>query len=107
MLAGPLLVSGILLAGWAVATVEDKDIQKPSQLVTSGPYAITRNPMYLAWHVVYGAAALLSNSFWLFALLPGLLLITHFTAILPEERRLDRQFGETYRCYQERVRRYL
>lgn len=107
MLAGLLLLSGILLVGWAVTTVEDQDVQKPSRLVTSGPYAFTRNPMYLAWHMLYGAVTLLANATWHLVLLPGLLLFTHYTAILPEERRLDRQFGETYRRYQERVRRYL
>jgi protein-S-isoprenylcysteine O-methyltransferase Ste14 len=106
-LAWPLLLSGSFLAGWAVAAAQDQDIQKPSRLVTTGPYAYTRNPMYLAWNMIYVAAALLANSAWLLALLPALIFFTHFYAIKPEERYLDRQFGETYRRYCARVRRYL
>jgi protein-S-isoprenylcysteine O-methyltransferase Ste14 len=106
-LASPLLLSGVFLAGWAVAAARDQDIQKPSRLVTTGPYAYTRNPMYLAWNMIYVAAALLANSAWLLALLPAPIFFTHFYAIKPEERYLDRQFGETYRRYCARVRRYL
>jgi len=37
----------------------------------------------------------------------GALAVVHFTAVLPEERYLQEQFGEAYSRYKSRVRRYL
>ena len=107
ILGWPLLLSGVLLTGWAVKSVQDQDIQKPSQIVTTGPYAFTRNPMYVAWTLIYAAAALLLNTAWLVVLLPVLLLFTHYFVIRPEEHQLERRFGEEYHRYCARVRRYL
>ena len=106
-LGWPLLLSGIFLAGWAVASVQDQELQKPSKIVSTGPYSFTRNPMYVAWTMIYIAAALLVNSAWLVVLLPVLLLFTHYFVIQLEERQLERRFGEEYRRYCARVRRYL
>jgi protein-S-isoprenylcysteine O-methyltransferase Ste14 len=107
ILGWPLLLAGILLAGWAVAAVREQDIAKPSKIVSAGPYAFTRNPMYLAWNAIYIAVTLLLNTDWLVVLLPAVLLFTHYFAIRPEERQLEGQFGEEYRRYRARVRRYV
>jgi protein-S-isoprenylcysteine O-methyltransferase Ste14 len=107
VLGGLALASGVLLAGWAVAAVREQDLQEPEEIVTSGPYAFSRNPMYLAWTLIYLGGAVLVNSIWLVLLLPVLLLFTHFFVIRSEERQLEAQFGEAYREYRAGVRRYL
>jgi protein-S-isoprenylcysteine O-methyltransferase Ste14 len=83
-----------LLAAWAVAAVKDRDVEKPTEIISSGPYAFGRNPMYLAWTILYVAAAVLVNTWWLILLLPVLLLVTHYFVVRQEERQLEQQFGE-------------
>jgi protein-S-isoprenylcysteine O-methyltransferase Ste14 len=102
-----LLLAGILLALWATVTFKEMDFSKPIAVMTTGPYALSRNPMYVAWHVIYLAVALLVNTWWLFMPLPVPLLVTHFYDVRREERQLEEKFGEAYRQYCARVRRYV
>ena len=78
-----------------------------SQLVTTGIYRISRNPMYVGFTLGYLAVACWFNSVWLFLLLPVVLLVMLYGVILREEAYLERQFGEEYRAYRGRVRRWL
>ena len=104
---GPLIASlGVVTTAWAVVAAEDVDVASPAKVVTSGPYAFTRNPMYVGWTLVYAGVTLTVRSGWLLILLPPLLAHTHRT-VLREERRLETRFGPDYRRYRERVRRYL
>ena len=107
VLGWSLLLMGILLALWATATFKEMDFGKPTAVITAGPYAFSRNPMYVAWAMIYLAIALLVNTWWLVILLPVLLLFVHFRHVLREERQLERKFGEAYRQYRARVRRYF
>jgi protein-S-isoprenylcysteine O-methyltransferase Ste14 len=102
-----LLLAGILLALWAATAFEDMDSEKPGRVITSGPYAFSCNPMYVAWTLMYIAIAILVNTWWLIVLIPIPLLVTHFYEVRREERQLEEKFGETYRQYRSRVRRYL
>ena len=90
VLGWPLLLAGILLAAWAVAAAGGVDTRMPARILESGPYAHSRNPMYVAWTLIYMAAALLANTCWLMLLLPLLMLFTHFFVVLKEERQLER-----------------
>jgi protein-S-isoprenylcysteine O-methyltransferase Ste14 len=49
----------------------------------------------------------MANALWSLLLLPVVLVLMHFLVILPEERNLEQQFGEEYRAYKARVRRWL
>ncbi len=85
---------------------ERMDPLAPPFLMTTGPYAYTRNPGYVAelalwlgWAILFGSLAVLLGLVVLFVVI---------ILILPrEERGLERQFGETYREYQARVPRWL
>jgi protein-S-isoprenylcysteine O-methyltransferase Ste14 len=103
----PMLLTGILLAGWSVYTVREIDIEAPEHVISTGPFAISRNPMYLAWSLIYLASVLLANSIWLLMPFPLVLIYTHIFVILPEEKRLANRFGTEYLEYQSRVRRYF
>jgi protein-S-isoprenylcysteine O-methyltransferase Ste14 len=102
----PLILAGLWLAAWGVRAAADVDLQRPDQLVVGGPYVFSRNPMYLAWTLVYGGIALAANAAWPLLLLPAVLLVTH-VVVVREERCLERQFGPAYRRYKTSVRRYL
>lgn len=97
---------GTLVATWAVVSVRDVDVKSPARVVTRGPYAHSRHPMYVGWTMVYLGVALMAGSRWLLILLAPALAYTHRT-VLREERSLESRFGRDYRQYRERVRRYL
>jgi len=101
------IIQGICLAGWSVIEADAINIDSPNRLITSGPYARSRNPMYLAWTIMGLGTAFVINTVWLAAILPIVALYTHFRVILPEESFLDRRFGYAYREYCQKVRRYL
>jgi protein-S-isoprenylcysteine O-methyltransferase Ste14 len=76
-------------------------------LLTEGPFRVSRNPMYLGMVVQYVGLALLFNSLWAIVLLPLALVIIHLTVIKREERYLELTFGEQYRVYKTKVRRWI
>ncbi len=78
-----------------------------SQLVTTGIYGLSRNPMYVGFTLWYLAAACWVNNLWLFVLLPIVLLVMLYGVILQEEAYLERRFGDEYVGYRGRVRRWL
>jgi protein-S-isoprenylcysteine O-methyltransferase Ste14 len=76
-------------------------------IVASGPYGYTRNPMYLSLLVFYVGGILAFRLPWATVLLVPVFLALHFGVILPEETHLQAVFGEPYRLYRQRVRRWL
>jgi protein-S-isoprenylcysteine O-methyltransferase Ste14 len=76
-------------------------------LVVRGPYRFTRNPMYLGLALLYVGGALLVNSLWPLVFLPGVLVVVQRQVIVREEAYLERTFGEAYRAYRARVRRWF
>jgi protein-S-isoprenylcysteine O-methyltransferase Ste14 len=102
----PLLLAGLWLGAWAVRAAAGVDLERPDQLVDSGPYAASRNPMYVAWTAGYVGAALVAGTAWPLLLLPVVLVVTQ-VVVLREERSLERRFGDAYRSYKTSVRRYL
>jgi protein-S-isoprenylcysteine O-methyltransferase Ste14 len=102
----PLVLAGLSLAMWAVATATNVNLAQPDRLVRAGPFAHSRNPMYVAWILIYVGVTLIANTAWPLVLLPAVLLLTHAT-VLREERHLERRFGGEYRQYRSSVRRYI
>jgi protein-S-isoprenylcysteine O-methyltransferase Ste14 len=100
------IASGIALAAWATGAAAELELECPDRLVTLGPYAMSRNPMYVGWAGIYLGMALVANTRWLILLSPMLLALVHFTTFA-EERELGNRFGDNYRAYMRRVRRYL
>ena len=81
---------------------------KPSpELVLSGAYRFTRNPMYLGMTCIQVGLGLALNNLWISLLAALSLLTVHFIAVLPEERYLTDKFGDSYRGYLIKVRRYI
>jgi len=81
---------------------------KPSTtVVASGPYRLTRNPLYVSLTLMYLGLTLAFNTGWGLVLLLPVLILMHFGVILREERYLEKKFGDSYRGYRDKVRRYL
>jgi len=103
----PLIIFGIGLCTWCVIEAQEMNIANPNILLTSGPYALSRNPMYVGWALIYSGISLVINSVWLLSLLPVVIVYLHFVDIQKEEQLLIDLFGDVYRQYRRRVRRYF
>jgi protein-S-isoprenylcysteine O-methyltransferase Ste14 len=91
----------------ARTTFEPFDPSQASSLVTDGPYAITRNPMYVGMAGLLAAHAL-GRGGWLTPLpVAAFVAVIDRVQIRPEEEALRRKFGEEYDSYCARVPRWL
>lgn len=77
------------------------------QLVTSGIYRFTRNPIYLGFLLMVIGLPLNSGLYWGIVLAPFYVLMMYRLIIQHEEAYLARKFGKTYTSYMSRVRRWL
>ncbi len=76
-------------------------------IVRSGPFRYCRNPLYLALTLLFVGLTLAFNTWWGIVILVPLVIVMHVGVVLREERYLEQKFGETYRQYRSKVRRYL
>lgn len=78
-----------------------------SHLVTTGPYALSRNPLYLSQGLLFLMITCFINSLGMFFIFPIWFILIHFGIVLPEERYLKNKFGDAYDAYCGRVRRWI
>ena len=76
-------------------------------IVAHGPYRVTRNPIYLGMFLGQIGLAIALNTLWLVATLVAFALVIRYGVIAREEAYLSRKFGDVYRGYCSRVRRWL
>ncbi len=93
-----MVLVGLVIRAWAAGIVE-----KDRELAVSGPYAFTRNPLYLGSFVIGTGAVIAGGRPWF-----GLLFLAFFTilyrgAMHHEGKRLEERFGDDYRRYREAV----
>jgi len=102
----------LALVAWAIATITRADSNVPTSLPTTtlvdtGPYRFTRNPIYLGMVLGLIGLAIAFNSLWLLLTLVPFALAIRYGVIAREEAYLERKFGDVYRRYRARVRRWL
>ena len=107
-----LLAAGVLLAASAAylfrrAGTTPNPTKPTTALVIWGPYRFTRNPMYVGLAAVYLGGTLLLNDAWPIALFPVVIALVRRRVIAREEAYLERKFGDEYRAYKARVRRWI
>lgn len=112
VVAGALLASALAIAAAAVLELRRArtpvEPWKPTRsIVTTGPYAFSRNPIYVAFLGVQLAYAWGRSNAWGLLLLPASIALLHWGVIAREERYLVAKFGEAYLGYRQRVRRWL
>ena len=103
---GVTMGTSLAVIGWATHAAGSIDLAEPDGLVTGGPYALTRHPLYEAWTALYAALAVGLRNGWLVVLLPGLLALVHRDTGREDTRLRDR-FGAAHAQYARRVPRYL
>jgi protein-S-isoprenylcysteine O-methyltransferase Ste14 len=80
---------------------------KAERLATEGIYAVTRNPMYLGAVIAFVGVGIARGASWVLILTCFLPLALQRLAIEREEAHLESRFGDDYRRYKSRVRRWL
>jgi protein-S-isoprenylcysteine O-methyltransferase Ste14 len=103
---------GIAFGCWGLYTMHKMRTnvcpRKPTKSITAkGPFRFSRNPVYLGFSVAMIGVVFVWNTAWGVLTLVPLLLAMHFGVVLREERYLERKFGDEYREYCTKVRRYL
>lgn len=78
-----------------------------TEIVESGPYRLTRNPMYLLMVLACVGVAIALWNVWILLMIPVCAYVLNAYAIKPEEVYLEENFGEAYRAYKRRVRRWI
>lgn len=76
-------------------------------LVSGGIHGRSRNPIYVSMFLIYAGTGLLANTAWIFLLLVPLALVIRYGVVAREEAYLECKFGDAFRAYKSRVRRWL
>ena len=107
-----LTISGALLATWAKFTMgkfwgppAEHDFKRQKILITTGTFSFSRNPIYLGIIVMVFGFSLALRSYFIFLLV--LLYLYFYSAILEEEKLLEKYFGEEYLNYKFKVPRFF
>ena len=103
---------GFALLVWAAATIRMAGSNVPTNqpttaIVEEGPYRLSRNPIYVAMFLALIGLAIALNTLWLLVMLVPFALVIRYGVVAREEKYLDRKFGDSYRSYRSRVRRWL
>jgi protein-S-isoprenylcysteine O-methyltransferase Ste14 len=112
VLGGCMIVGGFALAGAGIrnfsrAATPVPTYQPVRALVTTGVNGWTRNPIYVGMFLIYAGIGVAAGSPWMFVLLLPLALTMRIGVVAREEAYLERLFGDAYRDYKARVRRWV
>ena len=112
-----IVASFLILVGAALAVAAIRNFSRSATpvptnvptraLVTTGIHGWTRNPIYLGMFLIYGGIGIVVRSPWILILLLLLAIAMRYGVVAREEAYLERRFGDAYRDYKARVRRWL
>ena len=111
-IGGMVFVAALTLVAWAIITITRAGSNVPTSMPTTtivetGPYRFTRNAIYLGMCLGLVGLAIAFNNLWLLGMLAPFTLVIRYGVVAREEAYLERKFGDAYRHYRTRVRRWL
>jgi len=111
-LGAMVFVLALALFAWAIVTITRAGSNVPTNrttttIVESGPYRFTRNPIYLGMFLGLIRLAIAFDNLWPLVMLVPFVLVIRYGVVGRKEAYLDRKFGDIYRGYRSRVRRWL
>jgi len=111
-LGAMVFVLALALFAWAIVTITNAGSNVPTNrptttVVESGPHHFTRNPIYLGMFLGLIGLAIAFDNLWLLLILVFFALVIRYGVVAREEAYLERKFGDIYRGYCSRVRRWL
>ncbi len=93
---------GLLIRAWASGY-----LKKNQELTSTGPYAFTRNPLYLGTFIMATGVAVTTTSLWFVATFVSLYLIIYIPVMMAEAETLNKLFPAEYASYSEHVPMFL
>ena len=107
-----LILIGVAIVAAGVRNFSRADTPVPSNqpvraLVTTGIHGWSRNPIYVGMLLLYAGIGTAARSPWVLILALPLVIVLRYGVIAREETYLERRFGDAYRDYKARVRRWL
>jgi len=111
-LGASVVILALALFAWASVTMTRAGSNIPTNrptttIVDAGPYRFTRNPIYVGMFAALVGLAIAFDSVWLLAAFAGFALVIRYGVVAREEAYLEGKFGDAYRRYRARVRRWL
>jgi protein-S-isoprenylcysteine O-methyltransferase Ste14 len=112
MVGAIVFALALALAAWAIVTMTRAGSNVPTTLPTTtivetGPYRFSRNPIYLGMVLGLIGLAISFDTLWPLMTLVPFALVIRYGVVAREEAYLERKFGDVYRTYRSRVRRWL
>ena len=112
LIADSLILIGLTLFAAGIRNFSQARTPVPTNeptraLVTTGIHGWTRNPIYLGMFLVYGGVGIAVRSPSILILTLPLAVAIRYGVVAREEAYLERRFGDTYRDYKARVRRWV
>jgi len=109
---GGLILIGVAIVAAGIRNFSRAATPVPSNqpvraLVTTGIHGWSRNPIYVGIFLLYAGIGLAARSPWVLILALPLAIALRYGVVAREEAYLERRFGDTYRDYKARVRRWL
>jgi protein-S-isoprenylcysteine O-methyltransferase Ste14 len=109
---GGLIVVGLAIVAAGIRNFSRAATPVPSNkpvraLVTTGIHRWSRNPIYVGMFLLYAGVGLAARSPWVLVLALPLAITLRYGVVAREEAYLERRFGDPYRDYKARVRRWL
>ena len=112
MTGGCLIIVGVTIFVGGVRNFSRAATPVPStqpvrMLVTTGIHSLSRNPIYVGMFLIYAGIGVAALSPWILVLMLPIAIIMRYGVVAREEVYLERRFGDAYRDYKARVRRWL
>jgi protein-S-isoprenylcysteine O-methyltransferase Ste14 len=112
IIAGSLILIGVAVFSAGIrnffrAGTPVRGFEPSRALVTTGIHGWSRNPIYVGMFLVYAGFGLAVASPWILILMLPLAITIHYGVVAREEAYLERRFGNAYRDYKARVRRWV
>ena len=102
-----LAVAAAGIRNFSGAGTPVRSIRPTRALVTTGIHGRTRNPIYIGMFLFYGGIGVAARSLWTLILMLPLAITVRYGVVAREEAYLEQRFGDVYRAYATRVRRWL
>lgn len=97
------LLAGLTIRIWCICYIGNR---KSQEIVTTGPYSLCRNPLYMGTFLLAIGVGLCFENVLMVLLVPAVLIPVHLLTVRLEESHLEAQFGQTYQLYKQKVPRF-